>query len=145
MLERLPDLSTHTFELPSKKIHDGDDLSFFLASTAYRDLMTWLLQLNASMFPRTYSDGKIQDVRLNAQPLYSESVQSLKDLVAELSNLIEMAPPDTGPRRFGNVAFKKWYNLAEEGADQLLDRHLSSILEKILYQRRPDMQDRWQR
>lgn len=128
-MERLTDASANTFQLPSKRIHDGDDLTFFLSSTAYRDLMTWLLQLNSSMFPRRESDGKILDVRLDAPPLYSESVQSLRDLVKDLSDLIEKAPPDTGPRRFGNVAFKTWHRLVEESADAILDEHLTSLFE----------------
>lgn len=128
-LGRLSAASTHTFQLPSKKIHDGDDLSFFLASTAYRDLMTWLLQLNASMFPRKDIDGKVLDVRLNSPPSHGQSVQNLRSLIGDLSSLIEKAPPDTGPRRFGNVAFKTWFKLVEESADATLDAHMSDVFQ----------------
>lgn len=93
--------------------------------------MTWLLQLNAFMFPRKDGDGKILDVRLNSPPPHSQSVQNLQSLIADLSNLMEKAPPDTGPRRFGNVAFKTWFKLVEENADEVLDQHLSNVYEKL--------------
>lgn len=35
---------------------------------------------------------------------------------------MEQAPPDPGPRRFGNISFRKWYALVEA--------HLDSFLEK---------------
>ena len=38
------------------------------------------------------------------------------------------APPDTGPRRFGNVAFRKWYHLVEGKIGQLLGECLGSEL-----------------
>lgn len=34
--------------------------------------------------------------------------------------MISHAPPSTGPRRFGNVAFRDWYALLEQSADELL-------------------------
>lgn len=131
VLERLPNATTHTFITPSKKIHDGDDLSFFLSSTAYRDLMTWLLQLNRAMFPTKDGEGKVQECRLDPPPPYSRTVQNLRSLLSDLSNLIEKAPPDTGPRRFGNVAFKTWYRLVEEAVDGLLSSRLSEVFGKF--------------
>ena len=128
VLERLPNDSDHTFSTPSKKINDGDDLTFFLSSTAYRDLMTWILQLNRSMFPTKDAEGKIQQCRLDSPPPYSETVQNLRNLISVLSDLVQKAPPDTGPRRFGNVAFRTWYKLAEEAADSLCEFHLGHIL-----------------
>ena len=130
VLERLPENADHTFTTPSKKIHDGDDLTFFLASTAYRDLMTWLLQLNRSVFPTKDAEGEIHPSTLNSPPAFSETVSNLRTLVSDLSNLIAQAPPDTGPRRFGNVAFRTWFKLAEESADHLCESHIGHILEK---------------
>ena len=129
-LQRLQDASDHTFTTPSKKINDGDDLTFFLSSTAYRDLMTWLLQLNRSMFPAQDANGKISQSKLTSLPQLSQRVQSLRILIADLSDLVQKAPPDTGPRRFGNVAFKAWFKLAEENAGGLLDSHLGDVLGK---------------
>lgn len=127
-LERLWSPSSHTFVTPFKRIHDGEDLNFFLSSTGYRDLMTWLLQLNRSMFPVKTTDGQIEERRLDTPQEYSRSVQHLRDLVSDLSAFIEKAPPDTGPRRFGNVAFKAWFKLVDEGVDGLLNEHLVDVI-----------------
>ena len=130
ILERLPNDSDHTFSTPTKKINDGDDLNFFLTSIAYRDIITWLLQLNRPMFPTKDAEGNIQQSSLTSPPRYSEEVQNLRQLIAEFSNLIEKAPPDTGPRRFGNVAFRTWYRLSQETADSLCETHLANILRR---------------
>ena len=130
-LQRLSNLQDHTFITPIKKINDGESLTFFLSSTAYRDLMTWVLQLNRSMFPTKDAEGKIQQNRLDSPPTYSQAVQSLISLISDLSDLVEKAPPDTGPRRFGNVAFRTWFKLAEEAADSLCEEHLGRVLDQV--------------
>lgn len=38
--------------------------------------------------------------------------------------MIDEAPPDPGPRRFGNMSFRKWYQIVEERVDELLDMHV---------------------
>lgn len=93
--------------------------------------MTWLLQLNRSMFPTKDSEGKIQQNRMDSPPTYSNAVQNLTSLISDLSSLIEKAPPDTGPRRFGNVAFRTWFKLAEETAEGLCEKHLGRVLDQI--------------
>lgn len=115
---------------PVKRINDGDDLNFFLSSTAYRDIKIWILRLNRAVFPTKSSDGQISPCALDSPPSYSPVIVSLRSLIQDLADLISQAPPDTGPRRFGNVAFREWYRLAEEATDTLLDRHLGSILHK---------------
>lgn len=120
----------HTFTEPAKKINDGDDLNFFLSSTAYRDLTTWLLQLNRAVFPTKDPEGNISTCTLVSPPIYSQTVKSLQALLQALSDLIELAPAETGPRRFGNVAFRTWYRLVEQSAESLIDKHLSAILSR---------------
>ena len=126
-LERLQNPLAHTFSTPTKQIHDGEQLTFFFSSTAYRQLITWLLQLDRSMFPTKDANGKIQECRLDSPPNYSQSVQNLRNLLSDLTNLIEKAPPDTGPRRFGNVAFKTWFKLVEDSVDAMLQTHLVDV------------------
>lgn len=115
---------------PCKRINDGDDLSFFLASTAYRDIKIWLLQLNRALFPTKDDDGNISICTIDSPPSYSPVVTNLKALVNDFENLLSQAPPDTGPRRFGNVAFREWYRLAEEQTDALLEKHIGSSLKE---------------
>lgn len=130
-LGQLDDIALHKFETPSKKINDGDDLAFFFTSTAYRDITQWLLQLNRAIFPIKRADGKTDACVLDKLPELSSAVLKIRQLLADLSKLIEEAPPDTGPRRFGNVAFRKWYALAEDCTSALLDNHLDFVLHRV--------------
>ncbi|KAI5371073.1 Putative phosphotyrosyl phosphatase activator, PTPA, PTPA superfamily [Septoria linicola] len=131
-LDKVFNPDQHKYEVPCKRINDGDDLTFFFASTAYRDLTIWLLQLTRAMFPTRDESGKITACDLNARSALAPQIMAVRNLLDDLVNLIEQAPPDTGPRRFGNVAFRKWYQLAEENASSLLRKHLGSLLPALL-------------
>ncbi|GAB7363469.1 hypothetical protein MBLNU230_g3741t1 [Neophaeotheca triangularis] len=128
-LPKLANPKEHRSQTPTKQINEGDDLTFFFASKAYRDLSIWLLQLNLSMFPVQDDQGKFQESTLTASDpnIHSTAVKGLRELHTALSSLIDQAPPDTGPRRFGNAAFRKWYQLAEENAPKLLAEFLNSL------------------
>lgn len=121
--------ASHTFKLPVKCINDGEDVSFFLASKAYADIMTFIFQLNASMFPRKSRDESnnqsvkewsLQDPDMTFPPV----VQNLAKLLEALGGIIDEAPPDPGPRRFGNISFRKWSEIVQERASVLLDQYL---------------------
>ncbi|KAL9062510.1 MAG: hypothetical protein Q9157_008859 [Trypethelium eluteriae] len=125
-LQVLPLEADHSFIQPAKRIHDGEDVSFFLSSKAYTDLTTFLLQLNASMFPRRdKSSAHVHSWEIGTQNVeYSAANKQLKKLINQLETFIEEAPPDTGPRRFGNISFRKWYNLVEERVSDLIDQYV---------------------
>ncbi|KAK3342497.1 Phosphotyrosyl phosphate activator protein-domain-containing protein [Neurospora tetraspora] len=53
-----------------------------------------------------------------------ESIQKLQRLLKKVEAIIDEAPPDPGPRRFGNVSFRTWYKLLESRADGLLREYL---------------------
>jgi serine/threonine-protein phosphatase 2A activator len=118
----------HAFITPVKKIHEGHDVPAFLTSRAYSDIMTFLLQLNRAMFPRKVA-GTVQSWPLNSDAVeFSEPVRRLQDLLSRLEAIMEEAPPDKGPRRFGNISFRKWYRIVESRVSNLLDECLSSDL-----------------
>lgn len=132
-LGRLKVLEDHHFEKPAKRIHDGPDVSFFLTSLAYRDIMIFILQLNHSVLPRKRDhDGSI---KITTWPLgspdvtFSFAVQSIRALLTKLIDLVDEFPPDTGPRRFGNVSFRKWYQSVEDQLNDILDQYLPEELE----------------
>lgn len=90
------------------------------------DIMTFLLQLNRSMFPVKYPDGTVQTWPMNTDAVeFSAPVRQLQLLLSKLEAILDEAPPDTGPRRFGNVSFRKWFQIVESRADQLLDECLA--------------------
>ena len=118
---------------PVKKIHDGADLSFFLRSLAYREIMTFVLQLNRAMVPSQVSGDTVREWRSDSPDIsLSESARKLQNLVGALRRLIDDAPSDTGPRRFGNIAFRRWYKLVEEQATALLQAIIPTHLHYAL-------------
>ena len=131
-LEMLDASVAHTFMVPSKRIHSSPDVSSFLMSAAHRDLMTFLMQLNKAMFPYHVeglgSDQKRAHANLvdSATVQFSDTISKLRDLLDSLGGIIDEVPLDTGPRRFGNVSFRKWHETVEMRAETLLHRFLPS-------------------
>jgi serine/threonine-protein phosphatase 2A activator len=129
-LELLDRSAAHTFKAPVKCINDGEHVSFFLTSKAYADIMTFIFQLNVAMLPRKAkaegSNSKpAQEWTLN-QPdmVFPPVVQNLAKLLKTLTSIVDEAPPDPGPRRFGNISFRKWYDIVRERISDLLDQYL---------------------
>ncbi|KAH7074320.1 serine/threonine-protein phosphatase-like protein 2A activator 1 [Paraphoma chrysanthemicola] len=131
-IERLDPVQGHLFAVPVKRIHDGGDVTFFLATQAYADIMTFIFQLNTAMLPRKIvdADSHAQTARewtLNSTAVPRPSiVQSLTKLLETLTATIDEAPPDPGPRRFGNVSFRDWYHLVNQRVPALLGEHIPS-------------------
>ncbi|OHE94278.1 phosphotyrosyl phosphate activator protein [Colletotrichum orchidophilum] len=121
-----------SFQTPTKRINTGTDLATFLTTTAYRDILLFLLQLNRSLCPRrnpTRPTGPSTTFPLSSVPSTPErglppSIARLQNLLAAAEALIDLAPPDPGPRRFGNVSFRKWHELLAERAPALLFKHI---------------------
>jgi serine/threonine-protein phosphatase 2A activator len=129
-LTKLDPSQAVSFAVPAKRINDGEDVTFFLASRAYADIMTFIFQLNTAMIPRKSNEerngaGLVKEWKLNGEgvPL-PPVVQDIAKLLSTLTSLIDEAPPDPGPRRFGNISFRKWYDLVRERVPALLDQHL---------------------
>ena len=117
------------FTTPIKKINEGHDVSTFLMSRAYTEIMTFIMQLNRSMFPVSaeHDTPRIGTATQSMPPdksLFSDTVRRLRALLDELEKLIESNPPDSGPRRFGNVAFRRWYADVESSALALLETYV---------------------
>lgn len=129
-LETLNENELHMFMVPVKKINEGHDVTAFLTSKAYGDIMTFVLQLNYAMFPSyapsmTAGLGNDQTWELdNAITVFSNTVNRLRNLLADIENIIDETPPNPGPRRFGNISFRKWSEKVEDQSKVLLERHL---------------------
>ena len=121
----------YTFITPVKNINEGHDVSDFLMSKAYSDIMTLVSQLNRAMFPSSISPSpntplkNLQHWDLDSPNIsFSETVTRLRNLLDDLHEILDEVPPDPGPRRFGNASFKKWSELVEDRASDLLGKHL---------------------
>ncbi|KAI0839776.1 Phosphotyrosyl phosphatase activator [Hypoxylon sp. FL0890] len=130
VLETWDPSTQHEFIKPVKQINDGPDVAKFLSSKAYRDIGIFVMQLNRAMCPRRSigDDGKdkIQTFQIGSeyetQPVLS--VRRLQEMLARIESYIDEAPPDQGPRRFGNISFRKWYQLLEQRVTDLLEEFI---------------------
>lgn len=130
-LPKLPllDPSTaHTFTPPSKRIHEGQDVSHFLTTLAYRDIGVFVLQLNHAVIPRNSTSASPVPTTFKLPSASSESstpsIKALQGLLSKVESYLDEAPPDPGPRRFGNVSFRKWNELVEQRVGELLGEGL---------------------
>ncbi|CAK7262601.1 Serine/threonine-protein phosphatase 2A activator 1 [Sporothrix epigloea] len=133
---------SHTFLHPSKCINDGPDVSRFLVSKAYRDIGIFIMQLNHALCPRRITEntagGSSSSVAVSASNTTTFTLQSpkrsgdppsvkrLQALLARITAFIDEAPPDPGPRRFGNVSFRVWQKLLAERVEKgLLEEYIT--------------------
>jgi len=130
-LEVLDPTKPHTFTKPAKRINEGPDVARFLVSKAYRDIGLFVLQLNRALCPRKKPAGEgsgtaaAQTFTLATKREDPPAVARLRALLDKVAALVDEAPPDPGPRRFGNVSFRKWYALLQERADGLLREYVA--------------------
>lgn len=125
-LEILNPSDPRNFSVPSKCINDGADVARFLTSKAYRDIGIFVMQLNRALCPRKTPSGPSRTFPLiGGKRQDPESVQKLRGLLERTETFIDEAPPDPGPRRFGNVSFRKWSQLLEDRVEGLLKEFLS--------------------
>ncbi|KAI1327396.1 Phosphotyrosyl phosphatase activator [Xylariaceae sp. FL0255] len=137
VLETLGHAAPHTFVTPTKQIHDAPDVAKFLTSQAYRDIGIFVLQLNRAMCPRKFRDADGKD-QIRSFLIGSEyetkpigPVRKLQDMLANINSLIDEVPPHQGPRRFGNIAFRTWYQLLQQRIDALLAQNLPDAVSKF--------------
>jgi serine/threonine-protein phosphatase 2A activator len=93
------------FEVPDKKINSDFDVTRFSSSTAFDRIVGFILLLNESIKGKTCLD---KDITLN------EPIKGIGKVLDILNVYIDEIPPSTGPRRFGNVAFRDWIHRMEE-------------------------------
>ncbi|KAG7101682.1 Serine/threonine-protein phosphatase 2A activator 1 like [Verticillium longisporum] len=127
-LTKLDPSTPHTFQPPVKRINEGPDVSTFLKSKAHRDITTFVLQLNRSLCPELIPATSSTKESIKTYPSTSvppaadlpPQILALQSLLRSSEALIAEAPPDPGPRRFGNASFRTWSKLLESHAPTLL-------------------------
>lgn len=129
-LEILNGIEPLAFITPIKKINEGHDLSAFLTSKAYSDIVKFILQLNYAMLPN-YITGSKESLDNNrtwgldkSTIILSDTVNRLRNLLAEIERIIDSNPPAPGPRRFGNISFRKWAESVEYQSKALLEYYI---------------------
>jgi serine/threonine-protein phosphatase 2A activator len=119
----------HRFIKPTKRINEGQDVPHFLISRAYTDIGTFVMQLDTAMCPRKLDiDGQKQAKTWDLDSsniVISGLVEQIRSMLKAIDAIIGEAPPDTGPRRFGNVSFRKWHELLESRISSILRLYIS--------------------
>lgn len=127
ILDTIDLASPPPFTKPCKRINEGHDVARFLRSLAYRDIGTFVLQLNRALCPRHQPSSplpRLFPLTSGTTSSSTPSIRALQLLLSDVESLIAQAPPDTGPRRFGNTSFRTWYALVEEKLDDMLSAGL---------------------
>lgn len=121
-LPLLDPTAPHAFATPVKRINEGPDVDRFLTSRAYRDVGVFIMQLNRAVCPRRVPGPRRETARtwgLDTLPERElpESVRGVKELLRRAGDVVGEVPPHEGPRRFGNVSFRRWFDVVEERVD----------------------------
>lgn len=94
------------FVVPSKQINSDADVIRFMRSVACQRIVGFVLLLNDAVKGKSC----VKDEGIQA----SETIIALCRVLDELNSWIDTILPSTGPRRFGNVAFRDWIRRLEE-------------------------------
>ncbi|ORY76365.1 serine/threonine-protein phosphatase 2A activator 2 [Protomyces lactucae-debilis] len=98
------------YQVPRRRILSDQDLQLFQDSPAYTSLTDFIEQLNTAVV------GKPNTASCTLSP----AVQAILDLLDGLQRLIEAHPPvDNDKSRFGNPAFRDFYDAVQECAPRL--------------------------
>lgn len=118
----------HRFIKPIKRINEGHDVSQFLVSRAYTDIGIFMMQLDTAMCPRKVDVGgqkQLKTWELNSSGVVvSGLVGEIQAMLKTIEAIIDEVPPDTGPRRFGNVSFRRWHELLESRVSSILRQYI---------------------
>eukprot|EP00164_Ancoracysta_twista_P007229 GFYU01010228.1.p1 GENE.GFYU01010228.1~~GFYU01010228.1.p1 ORF type:complete len:409 (-),score=37.03 GFYU01010228.1:179-1273(-) len=108
------------FKEPSRSIKSDDDITKFFASQAAAILMTFINDLNASVQGVRVSDIKPDEIPANCSKLVA--------LLDTMDKWIEEIPPVEQPMRFGNKAYRDWY---ERLSKEITSLHASMLPEDL--------------
>ncbi|KAI8967509.1 Phosphotyrosyl phosphatase activator [Mycotypha africana] len=100
-----------TYQVPVKRIITKDDLEEFLQSDAYNDYISLIERLNKS----------VKNMKIDSDVNISQSVQKILDILETVLKWIDDCPPvENSTSRFGNPAFRSFYDKIENSIGDLL-------------------------
>jgi len=104
------DTRSHAFVEPSRRILNAKDMMKWTRSSAYRDFLGFIQTLNESVINKPM--GSPCDV--------SDACTALVQILDSLQDLMKKFPPINQPQRFGNKAFKSWYEAMKESVNKMI-------------------------
>lgn len=116
----------HAFVTPVKLVKTIDDMQKWDKSEAYFEFLGFIFAINDAIKGVSNSQGSEGA---------SKNINKIVNLLDILSNWIDDIPPVQQPQRFGNAAFKTWYNRLKDEAIELLQE----VLPADIYRAIPEM------
>ncbi|CAE7105473.1 unnamed protein product [Rhizoctonia solani] len=104
------DAAEGKFSVPSKAILTPDDMEIWKQSSTYQSIVDYIVQLNTSVFNKKLTDDVHE----------SENVRLILKLLERVEAIAQETPPvDNNASRFGNPAFKSFYDKVQEALPTL--------------------------
>lgn len=121
-------MATPAFREPSRAIFAERDLRSFVGSKPYEMILVFVKHLNES----------VRGLRVSGDYLISPNVEKTVALLNEINSWIDEIPPIQQPMRFGNKAFRTFYDRVVERSREihktlLPEEHHGAIVELIAY------------
>lgn len=122
------DPASHVFIKPEKELKKPDQMPLLEKSQAYTDILGFIAAMNDA----------VKDKKLRDEYLVSDTVKKISSLFDTLETWITDIPPIDQPQRFGNKAYRQFYEkLVAESAGLLEaildDTYRNSIPEISIY------------
>jgi serine/threonine-protein phosphatase 2A activator len=109
------DPATHTFTIPTKTLVTMEDLEKFKTSNAFKEIITFVAELQASVEHKANSEVKSSSV-----------LAPIEEVLSILSGYVDSIPPLEQPMRFGNKAFRLFLDKAREDYSILISKILKT-------------------
>jgi serine/threonine-protein phosphatase 2A activator len=87
------------FSSPRKLINDPHDVEIFHQSQAYQRVQQLILSLSGAVHQKLCPESPSDDT----------VVRTIVEILSTLSSWADKVEPSSGPRRFGNIAFRQWH------------------------------------
>ncbi|XP_039254588.2 serine/threonine-protein phosphatase 2A activator-like [Styela clava] len=110
----------HKFVVPFTQIKTVLDMAIWTKSSGYEDYLGFIMMLNAA----------IKGKKLSAPCEVSETTKKIVALLDLLDKWIDETPSIDQPQRFGNKAFRTWYEKLKEEGEKLTSDLLPDNLKR---------------
>ncbi|KAB7496827.1 Serine/threonine-protein phosphatase 2A activator [Armadillidium nasatum] len=105
-----------SYTQPKKEVFTPKDIEKWEKSSAYQDILGFLTAMNES----------VRGKKLSYECHESAVVKSLSSFLDVINNWIDECPPIDQPQRYGNKAFRQFYEKLKENTESCLKEHLPS-------------------
>lgn len=106
----------HKYVIPTRCVKSHSDMAVWEKSQAYYDILGFVNGISTS----------IQGKKISAQIDSSPIAESMANIFVELNRLVDETPPYEQPQRFGNKAYRDWFQKLKENSLQILHNALPS-------------------